>query len=253
MKSTCVISAGVATLLAAGAAAGEVGVGSRGGLSVPKLHGGGNEISEGYESILAPNVGLAGELRWNNTWSVLLEVQYSVQGGERDEVQPVTGSLPELPPMPPGRYIYADYSSKSVLEYLEIPLMLRWRYSLSDRVGLYAQGGPYVGFLLAAEQQTRGTSALFVDKNGLPLAINGRPLPPVSFDRDTDVKDDLNAFNWGLTAGVGVEYKVADGHWLHFDIRGEYGLRYVQKDDRNGESHTGCASFLLGYQYRFEP
>ncbi len=50
------ILTGVATASAAAEAA-EFGMGVRGGLNVPRLRGGGNEINRGYASILAPNAG----------------------------------------------------------------------------------------------------------------------------------------------------------------------------------------------------
>ncbi len=226
-------------------------VGIRGGLAVPRLRGGGNEISRGYESILAPNLGVLVERDLDPHWSLTLEAVYSVQGGERDELQPITADLPGLPPMPPGRYLYADIKNRSELQYLEIPLLAKWRTKLAEDWHFVVLGGPYAGFLLHAEQKTRGTSRIALDQNGTPLVIGRQPLPPVSFDRDTDVTDELHTFNWGLTGGIGLLWDVADGHRLTFEVRGQYGFREVQKDKTNGESHTGAALFLIGYQYRF--
>ncbi|MCX7819327.1 MAG: PorT family protein [Kiritimatiellae bacterium] len=227
--------------------------GARGGLAVPRLRGGGNEISRGYESILAPNFGLTVERDLDADWSVALELVYSVQGGERDELQPITADLPGLPPLPPGRYLYADFESRSELEYLEIPLLLKWRAKLADQWHFVALAGPYAGFLLHAEQETSGTSLIYLDRGRTPLLLAGRPLPPVSFDRSTDVTDDLHTFNWGLTGGVGLLWDIGGPHRVSFEVRGQYGFREVQKDKANGESNTGAALFLLGYQYRFAP
>jgi hypothetical protein len=72
------------------------------------------------------------------------------------------------------------------------------------------------------------------------------------FDEDTDVKSDLHEVNWGVTAGLGVSYVVCERHQLFLDVRGEYGLRSVQKNtERDGESNTGNAVFSLGYKYCF--
>src|ERR1035438_10275669 len=89
--------------------------GVRGGPSIPRLSGGGNEDSRGYSSILAPNFGLVAERSFSSRFSLLAEVDYSGQGGERKGLQPVTQDLP-LPP-PQGSYYYADFTNRSELDY----------------------------------------------------------------------------------------------------------------------------------------
>ena len=55
-----------------------------------------------------------------------------------------------------------------------------------------------------------------------------------------------------VTAGVGVTYLFTPNHQFFLDLRGEYGLRAVQKDTAtNGSSSTGCAVLALGYKYSF--
>jgi len=84
------------------------------------------------------------------------------------------------------------------------------------------------------------------------LTVGGHPLPPVSFDSTTDNLADLNKVNWGITASVGVAYLCSEHHQLFLDLRGEYGLRAVQKDTaNNGSSNTGNAVLSLGYKYSF--
>ena len=43
--------------------AGDWTIGLRGGPSIPRLRGGGNEVSKGYSSIVAPNSGLIASTR----------------------------------------------------------------------------------------------------------------------------------------------------------------------------------------------
>ncbi len=109
----------------------------RGGPAVPSLTGGGNEVSEGYASIVTPNFGLLADYYLAGPWSVQVEANYSVQGGERDGMQPITQSLPGLPALPPGQYVYADFQNKSVLTYLDIPVLAkyqgRWSATRPDR------------------------------------------------------------------------------------------------------------------------
>jgi hypothetical protein len=223
-------------------------IGLHGGPSVPQLSGGGNEVSRGYSSIVAPQFGLLGERFFSKHFSVQLEINYSGQGGERDGLQPITQAPSELPSLPPGQYYYADFKNKAELNYLEIPVMVKYHWEISSHWRSFVEAGPYVGFLLNATQKTSGMSRIYL--NGAPLTIRGQPLPPVSFAADTNVKSDLNTVNWGIMGGIGVEYALDNRNNIFLDLRGEYGLRSLPKDTAtNGNSKTGCLVFLIGYKY----
>jgi hypothetical protein len=241
-------------LLATGSlnAAEDLWFGLRGGPSIPRLSSGGNEVSRDYTSRLAPNFGVVAECGLTKGLALQLELNYSGQGGIRDGVQPITRTLPGLPPLPPGHYLYADFKNEAILNYLEVPIMLKWRHDLSEHWRCYVEGGVFFGYLLDAEQRTRGTSQLYVDANRTPLTVGGQPLPPMPFDADTNIKDDLQDFNWGVTAGLGLAYLFTPQHQLFLDIRGEYGLRGVQRDtETNGDSNVGAAIFSIGYLFNF--
>ena len=229
--------------------AGDLWLGVRGGPSLPQLSGGGNEVSRDYSSILAPNLGLVVDYFFTKHWALQVEVVYSVQGGEREGLQPITQTPPGLPANPLGPYYYADFDNKSLLEYLEIPIMAKYQAELSKHWRGFAQGGPYVGFMLSAEQRTRGFSQIYLTEYRTPL-IDPRTEQPVAsnFHANTDVMGDLNTVNAGITAGLGVGYMLSDRQQVFLEIRGQYGLIPLQEDtDKNGESHVGAAVFSLGY------
>jgi hypothetical protein len=235
--------------LAAGSVAkeGDFWLGVRGGPSVPNLSGGGNEVSEGYSSIVTPNFGLVADYFLTDHWAVQVEANYSGQGGERDGMQPITQSLPGLPTLPPGQYFYANFQNKSVLTYFEIPVLAKYQGALSEHWRFFGQAGPYVGFLLHAEQETSGSSVVYADRNGTSPLTPG----PVSFNANTDVKDKLRDVNVGITAGLGLAYVLGERHQVFLDIRGQYGFIPLQRNtDVDGESHTGAVLFLLGYMFR---
>jgi hypothetical protein len=208
-------------------------------------------VSEGYSSVVTPNFGVVTDYFFTAHVALQAELNYSVQGGQRDGLQPITQALPGLPAPPAGQYFYADFHNKSVLDYLEIPLMAKYQGGLSEHWRWFAEGGPYLGFLLSANQETSGVSQIYVDKNRTPLTLGGQPLPAVSFDAKTDVKNKLRDVNVGITAGVGLAYVFNEHHQVFLDIRGQYGLIPVQRNtDTDGESHVGAVLFLLGYMYR---
>ncbi|HQT91625.1 MAG TPA: outer membrane beta-barrel protein, partial [Candidatus Kryptobacter bacterium] len=167
----------------------QVRVGVQGGLSVPELSGGNNEISEGYTSRLAPNFGITAQFAVTKKFSIEPEIDFDGQGGQRNGIQPITTA--ELPPLPSGGHYYANFKNTSVLNYLEVPVLAKYTFGLGG-IGFDVNAGPYVGFLLNATQNTSGLSAIYIDKNGTPLIIpvgNGGyvPLPPQSFNASTDV------------------------------------------------------------------
>src|ERR1035438_2419643 len=221
--------------------------GVRGGPSIPRLSGGGNEVSRGYSSILAPNFGLVAERSFSSRFSILAEVDYSGQGGERRGLQPVTQDLP-LPPPQGGQYYYADFTNRSELDYLEIPILAKYEWPLSACWRLFAEAGPYVGYLLKGQEKTSGTSPIYDNYGQGLVAIT----PPVSFDARTNVRSDLNKFNAGAMAGIGAGYLLGRRDEVYVDVRGEYGLTAVQKDtSQNGRSNTGSAAVLVGFKHTF--
>jgi len=228
-------------------------VGVRGGPSIPQLSGGGNEVSRGYSSILAPNFGLVVERTFTTHFSILAEVDYSGQGGERKGLQPITQDIPGLPPLPPGTYYYGDFKNRSELDYLEIPVLAKYEWALSDNWRLFVEAGPYIGYLMHAEEKTRGTSLIYTDNQGLNVAqLGGVDLPPVDFSQNTNVRGSLNKVNAGAMAGAGLGYLLDACNMIYLDIRGEYGLTTIQKNtSQDGRSNTGSAAFLVGYKHCF--
>ena len=227
----------------------QVRFGIQGGLSVPNLSGGNNEISQGYTSRLAPNFGITAEIAVTKKFSIEPQVNFDGQGGQRNGLQPITST--NLPPLPSGGYYYANFKSTSILNYIEVPVLAKYKFGFA-RLGLHVNAGPFVGILLNATDKTSGTSSIYIDKNGTPLVMpdgNGGyvPLPPQSFDASNDVTSSLHAWNIGVAGGVGVILPVSPRANLSLDVRGLYGLINVQKYAEDGTNHTGNLIFSIGY------
>ena len=72
------------------------------------------------------------------------------------------------------------------------------------------------------------------------------------FNAKTDIKNDLNHNNLGLTVGGGISIPRGKNYFL-FDARVSYGLRSIQKDTvRNGDSRTGNLVISVGYAFGFK-
>ncbi len=216
-------------------------IGLKAGLSLPELRGGTNEVSKGYTSRLAPVAGLQITWQLQKTFSVQAELNYAGQGGKREGMQPITDPPPGLPALPPGTYYYGRFNNEARINYLELPILMKWNFS-----DIYLDAGPYLGFRVSANTITSGSSHIYMDKGGT-TAITPQP---VDFDATTNIKNDINAFNVGICAGGGLSRKAGPGQ-LFFDARFNYGLRNIQKDtDKNGKSHTGGVFITAGYSFR---
>jgi hypothetical protein len=228
-------------------------IGVLGGLSVPNLSGGSNEITQGYVSRLAPHFGITIERDLSDHFSIQPEIIFDGQGGQRNELQPITST--PLPPLPSGEYYYADFKNASILNYIEVPVLLRYKFG-GRQMRFHVNAGAYIGYLLSATQKTSGTSLIYVDRNRTPLTMLLPPdytqtvqVPPQSFDASTDVMDSIHRFNAGIEGGVGVDVPLSETQTLSLEVHGLYGLTNIQRYAEDGTNHTGNLLISLGYSF----
>lgn len=232
----------------------QVNIGFKGGASVPNLVGGSEqEITRDYKSRLAYQFGGYVEAEVSKRFSIQTEINYAPQGGKRDGVQPITEPIPGLPALPAGSYFYANFKNTAKLHYIEIPVLFKYTWKRDGGPELYVNGGPNTGILLKATQETRGSSTIYVDREGrqpLLLPPAGTPFPTIPFDADTDVTDSLNRFNFGVTGGGGIRFPVGKNYWF-VDARAAYGLTTLQKNTvTDGKSRTGNLVLSFGYAFK---
>ncbi|MFZ1081885.1 MAG: porin family protein, partial [Candidatus Kryptoniota bacterium] len=217
----------------------QVQIGIQGGLSVPDLSGGNNEISQGYTSRLAPNFGITAEIPLINNFSIEPQINFDGQGGQRNGLQPIAGST-----SPTGGYLYANFKNASILNYIEIPVLAKYTFWFGG-TGLDVNAGPYVGFLLNATEKTSGTSQIYIDNNGTPSGQSA------SFDASSDVTSSIHEVNFGIAGGIGIILPLTGRASVSLDVRGLYGLTNVQKYAQDGTSQTGNLIISVGYSYKF--
>lgn len=228
-----------------------VKIGLKGGLSLPSLSDNSNNIyTENFKSFASFEGGVFVNYGISNNFSVQMEFNYAKKGGIRKGFQPIPPSAIEsnLPPdiaeqIPPGTVFYARFKNRNELEYLEIPILLKYTYG--ENWQFFANAGPYIGFLLKATQVTSGNSEIYFDEDGEIVLF-----PQTSFKAQTDVKDSLNDVNFGGIFGVGISKYISSKSELLFEVRGTYGFIPLQKDDNFGESRVGSVLFSIGYSYR---
>ena len=198
-------------ILSTGAQTVQFSTGAKAGLGIPNLTAGSitTPLSEGYASRLGFYGGIVTELRTGKHFGFRAEINYSSQGGKRDglqalpipaELEPLWQALPTFG-ITPDEYMYAGIKSEAVLNYLEIPVMAKYRFGISSRISFYMQAGPYMGLLLNAKNVTSGSSNIYIDSEGnLPLdailiIAKQPPMGPQSFDHTEDITADVHRFN----------------------------------------------------------
>jgi hypothetical protein len=219
----------------------DVSIGGHAGLSIPSIRAGTTDIlSQGFASRRGLFFGIFVETQVAPRVSLVVDVNYTSQGGKRDGVQPITMDV-GLPPLPNGSYYYADYHNETILDYVEIPVQFRLHFGTGHR--FFVNAGPYVGFLVRARAVTSGSSLIYLDP-GKSQPITASPVP---FDADTDVSDSLKRTNVGITAGGGIRHRAGPGE-LVAEARFQVGLTIIQRDvTTSGSNKTGAVVVSVGY------
>lgn len=263
---------------------GQIKIGSKAGLSLGKLSDGSQNIySRNSTSKSGLDFGIFMEIPVSAHFSVQPEGLLANRGGKRNGLQPVdTGSIVDAlvanglsldvlnqliianggSAITDANPLFANFRNETDLNYLEIPILgkLTW----GNNLRFYVNTGPYFGFLLKAHDKTKGSSKIYLDSGGTqPLQLpnplfdpnnpNGQPpfieFPEQSFDANTDVKDGLRTFAFGVHTGLGVIKRLNSQHELFFDVRGSYSFISLQKNKVFGSSKVGGIIFSLGYTF----
>ncbi|MGB9906979.1 MAG: porin family protein [Candidatus Saccharicenans sp.] len=225
--------------------AGEAWFNLHGGLSLPNLKGGTNELSQGYTSRKAPFFGLGLEFRLSPSAFLKTGLSYSSQGGQRNGLQPLAPDQLSGLPVPPGVTLYADFQNETILDYLEIPVMLELVTGQSPQ--FFIEAGIYAGYRVRAKTVTSGTSLIYLDSAG---SIPIDPSLQVPFDAETDVSQEINRWNYGLCGGLGLKVPVGSGQVL-LGGRFNYGLANIQSHPEiTGKNRSGGLMLTLGYIFR---
>jgi len=227
----------------------QTAIGIRGGVSIPNLTGGGsdqNPLNTGYSSRFGPDFGVYAEFKFSDLFSLQPMLEFSSQGGKKDGLQafPTPAAVaPLFQPNPAPTYLYANFNSTAKINYLMLPVLAKFGWDFkSSPIRFYVDAGPFLGYLIYAKQFTTGNSTVYLDAGGT------QPLPggAQSFDKTTDIKDQLNKVNVGVEGNVGFAYKFKKSY-VFIEGGGNYGFLNIQKGTANGKNNTGAGLIAVGY------
>ena len=224
--------------------------GVKAGMSVPSLSDNSNNIySSDFTSISSASLGMFVEFPISSSFSFQPELIYSVKGGQRNGLQPIPPSripsfLASL--LPAGLVPYGSYDNKSTLNYLEIPLMLKFK--TQSKTGISIEAGPYIGLLTSAQQKITGAGPIFLDASGTqPIVIPPSSPLQVAYDSDVNTKKDIKSTNFGVQAGLTLYKRLASDVKIFLEGRAAYGFSKIQREKIFGETKVGSITFSLGF------
>jgi hypothetical protein len=143
--------------------------------------------------------------------------------GEETNFQLVDFTGNELPP-----------SSNFILNYLTLNLLTRG--SFGNKFRFIAEGGPYIGYLLSAKA---------VGKNTIGT-INGNSSNPIILD----IRSEYKSANFGIVAGMGLEYQLNTKVSISLTLRNSLGLTSVTKENTlNSNLKTNSIQCLAGVSF----
>ena len=234
------------------------GIGLKGGFSATNLSAGSssnNPLSSGYATVFGPDAGIFIEYKISDNISIQPVLEYSTQGGKKNGLQAFP--TPEatkffFPPGTAPKYLYANFNNSVKITYFMVPVLLKlsWELEEGSPFKFHVAGGPFFGYLYQANSVSTGTSTVYSDSKGL----NAVPvLPPQSFNTNTDLKPQLQKYNYGIEGNIGITAKLdlISQNFVFLEIGGNYGLLNIQKIADNGKNNTGAAVISLGYSIFF--
>lgn len=180
--------------------------------------------------LASPTAGLTfrtvSEKYFQTVCALQVELNYACLGWKEDIMSSQNVPLPDT------------YSRK--LHYIQLPVLARlgWGREQNGWMG-YFLAGPQVGFCFGETEEQGNSWSL--DTNGNPDRPNGMF---AQYGYGIDHK-----FDYGITAGAGVEYSTSIGHFT-LDARYYYGLSDIYRNGKKdifGRSNHGTISIRLTY------
>ena len=113
------------------------------------------------------------------------------------------------------------------LNYIDIPVVARYFLNMKGefRPNLFLGGN--AAFLLNGKAKNR--------------SINGAQQP------DVDNTADFSSVEFGLVAGIGLNFKIAEGRWVQTDFRYQQGLTSIQSPGRNNATLAILFAYGIGF------
>lgn len=197
------------------------------------IQGGLNYSSfRGYDSFTSDKAGFAYVFGFSFQHQIQENLSIKADLNYERKIQNSKGTVEILEPTFPTGTMEGNYRFKTTayLNYVVLPIMIK--YNFSGDKSFYINGGPYLGYLLKSGIKS---------KSNIPGVINAD-------DEDTNRKKSLD---FGLSAGIGKEFKLDTNHQIYVEIRENLGLENISKTEviNDGTIKTNSLNLLVGFTF----
>ncbi|MDR1121581.1 MAG: PorT family protein [Dysgonamonadaceae bacterium] len=170
------------------------------------------------DSKIGLKVGVTGDYSLSDYFSLQAGLVFSQKGVKESDSETYGGQTYE-------------YESKTTLNYLQIPVNAVGRYKINDDISVFGLAGPYLAFALSG-------------KNNVKVSGGGQSESESESIKFGSSDDKMNGFDYGLTLGAGVEYKL-------FSLRLEYDLGLGKLYNGSGDASLKNRNFGISVGYSF--
>jgi hypothetical protein len=175
-------------------------LGVKGGLNLANVTG--DDVSDDAEMLIGFHAGAYAQFDLA-VLTIQPELLYTMKGSQEE-----------------GTMMGVDYSGTSTLNYLEIPVLVKYNVLPTPMMKASVYAGPSLAFLLSANHEQE---------------VNGETT-------DTDIADDLTSTDFGLNVGASVELSK-----LMIDVRYNMGLASVDDSGADADYKNSVIMLSVGY------
>ncbi len=191
-------------------------------------------------SKLGFTAGVFGKFQFSDLLCVQVEAAYFQQGGSFTQFTDDSRFFGE------SQYFFKNVTTSRVtLHNVEVPVLLRVSIPTQSEVKPLFFAGPSVGFNLGATERYERTGEL----------AGGSQVYATASGRD-NVTSQYNLYQFGATAGLGLEVPFFGEHKLLVDARYRYGINaakntfsYIDFNRVSSKLHTDSVVFTVGFGF----
>jgi len=228
-----------------------IDIGIKTGISMSGLLKGNstNPAARAYNLRLGNDAAVFIETFLSKHLSLPIQLDYISTGGNNTGYQPIAvpaGMKQLFAADQTPAYVYGAYRSSIDIKSFMLSVLFKYRFNLSAKLKCYTGAGAFSSFVVSAHKYTNGNSIVYLDEqqtkpvSSYPQNING----------SENIREDLNAFNRGLTAFLGIAYKIKTGK-IFIEAGGNYGLYDIQRYPENGSNFSLGTVITTGCQFPF--
>ena len=182
------------------------------GPSISVFHG--SDYAENFRSKTGLAAGITYQYAFNTTFALHTGLMYESKG--------VTSRM-TLDPFD------IDVRTRSNFSYLLVPVLFRAHLLPEKKLRPFINAGPYFGFLMRQMNVTRS------DNNG-----------NIDVERENNT-DSFNAFDIGLSGGVGLDFLITSNMHLDFEVRDNLGFYNISESDNSDfRLKNNSLNFMVG-------